>query len=271
MNRTELLDFFWRSHSSVTPDALRIHDLLGERGEAVVNDHVAFRTFDIEPIGVESLAETFLRLGWSPSGEYTFPEKKLRARSYAHPEEGVPHVFISELITAEFSDELRRIAGSLIEQVAAERRGSESLLGELPSWAPVSYEDYRRLQEESQYAAWLAAFGIRVNHFTVLVNALTTFDSLQALNAWLIAEGFQLNDSGGLIKGTPEQLLEQSSTRSNTIEWEFAGGERHVIPSCYYEFARRYVDPSTGELYRGFIAKSADRIFESTDDVRAAR
>jgi hypothetical protein len=271
MNRTDLFDFFWKSHSSVTPDALRIHELLSARGERVVNDHVAFRTFDVDPIGVESLAETFLRLGWSPSGEYTFPEKKLRARSYAHPEKDVPHVFISELVTSEFSDELRSIVASLVEQVARERRGSDSLLTELPSWAPVSYDDYRRLQEESQYAAWLAAFGIRVNHFTVLVNALETFDSIQSLNTWLMAEGFSLNDSGGLVKGTPEQLLEQSSTRSNVVEWEFDGGERHEIPSCYYEFARRYVDPTTGELYRGFIARSADRIFESTDDVRPAR
>ena len=36
------------------------------------------------------------------------------------------------------------------------------------------------------------------------------------------------------------------------------------IPSCYYEFARRYPDHD-GNLYSGFIAKSADKIFESTD------
>lgn len=271
IGREELFDFFWQSHSSVTPDARRIHGLLRERGEAVVNDHVAFRTFDIDPIGVESLGETFVRLGWQPSGEYTFPEKKLRALSYAHPGKDVPHVFISELITAEFSDDLRSIVSRLVEQVPVDRRGGEMLLSSLPTWSPVLYDEYRRLQEESQYAAWLAAYGIRVNHFTVLVNALTTFDSIQSLNSWLQEQGFTLNDSGGLVKGTPEQLLEQSSTRSNMIECEFAGGERHVIPSCYYEFARRYVDPSTGELYRGFIARSADRIFESTDDVRSAR
>lgn len=271
MTRTELFDFFWQSHSSVTPDARRIHALLRERGEAVVNDHVAFRTFDVDAIGIESLGATFTALGWSPSGEYSFPEKKLRAISYAHPEKDVPHVFISELITGEFSDDLRRIVAGLVGQIDPARKGDASLLSELPSWAPVAYADYRRLQEESQYAAWLAAYGIRVNHFTVLVNALTTFGSIQELNAWLRERGFTLNDSGGLVKGTPEQLLEQSSTRSNVVEWEFAGGERHEIPSCYYEFARRYDDPATGELYRGFIARSADRIFESTDDVRAAR
>jgi hypothetical protein len=39
---------------------------------------------------------------------------------------------------------------------------------------------------------------------------------------------------------------------------------RHAIPSAYYEFARRYPDKD-GKLYSGFIAKSADKIFESTD------
>jgi hypothetical protein len=36
------------------------------------------------------------------------------------------------------------------------------------------------------------------------------------------------------------------------------------VPGCYYEFARRYAMPS-GQLYQGFIAKSADKIFESTN------
>ena len=37
-----------------------------------------------------------------------------------------------------------------------------------------------------------------------------------------------------------------------------------AIPSCFYEFARRYAKPD-GELYSGFVAASADKIFESTD------
>jgi hypothetical protein len=36
------------------------------------------------------------------------------------------------------------------------------------------------------------------------------------------------------------------------------------IPGCYYEFARRYTDKE-GNLFSGFIAKSADKIFESTN------
>jgi hypothetical protein len=36
------------------------------------------------------------------------------------------------------------------------------------------------------------------------------------------------------------------------------------IPSCFYEFAQRYRLPD-GNLYQGFVAANADKIFESTN------
>jgi hypothetical protein len=50
---------------------------------------------------------------------------------------------------------------------------------------------------------------------------------------------------------------------SDMVKVEFTEGI-YEIPSCYYEFAQRYPD-TNGELYSGFIAKSADKIFESTN------
>jgi hypothetical protein len=47
------------------------------------------------------------------------------------------------------------------------------------------------------------------------------------------------------------------------VRFLFTEGE-FDIPGCYYEFARRYPD-ADGKLYSGFIAKSADKIFESTN------
>jgi hypothetical protein len=48
------------------------------------------------------------------------------------------------------------------------------------------------------------------------------------------------------------------------MEVEFADGQMHAVPTCYYEFAKRYPDAS-GKLFQGFVATSADKIFESTD------
>ncbi|MEO5929886.1 MAG: DUF1338 domain-containing protein, partial [Candidatus Kapaibacterium sp.] len=178
-----VFDFFWADYSVITPDAPKIHALLNERGETIVNDHIAFRTFDIDPIGVEALGSAFTAFGYSVSGEYHFEKKKLRALSYAHPDPMLPHIFISELLTGEFSAELQEIVRGLAAQIPAGRTGAE-IFTALPTWKPVPFETYKRLLEESEYAGWLSAFGIRVNHFTVLINALKTFGSLQEFNSW---------------------------------------------------------------------------------------
>jgi hypothetical protein len=130
-------------------------------------------------------------------------------------------------------------------------------------WEKPSYDVYKRLKEESEYAAWVYVFGFCANHFTVSVNHLEKYDSLEKVNELLKSNGFIINDSGGEIKGTPQQLLEQSSIKSGIISVEFVEGV-YNIPGCYYEFARRYPDKQ-GKLYSGFIAKSADKIFESTN------
>lgn len=263
----ELFDFFWRDYRSTTPDAGRIHALLEGRGERVVNDHVALRTFDIAPLSLARLAEPFVELGYRASGTYAFEDKQLDARSFSHPSGSYPRVFISELRTRRFSPAFQRAVSDLARQVPRGRTGL-ALLTELPSWPPVTFELYESLLAESEYAAWLSAFGLRVNHFTVSFNALTTFPALASLNDYLEGNGFPLNASGGKVKGTPAALLEQSSTLASRVPWEFAGGERHVVPTCYYEFARRYPDPRTGALYDGFVAASADKLFESTDAKR---
>jgi len=59
------------------------------------------------------------------------------------------------------------------------------------------------------------------------------------------------------------KLLEQSSTMADKVKVQFINTDAEV-PSCYYEFAKRYPD-SSGNLYQGFVSKSADKIFESTN------
>jgi hypothetical protein len=102
-----------------------------------------------------------------------------------------------------------------------------------------------------------------VNHFTIDVGALASFPDLHALVAFLQEHAFVMNTSGGLIKGSKAERLEQASTRADAVEVEFSD-KTAKIPSCYYEFARRYTLPS-GETFQGFVPTSADKIFESTN------
>ncbi|WP_116474130.1 DUF1338 domain-containing protein [Zobellella maritima] len=259
---TELFDALWRDYLDLTPSALKIHKLLG-KGEAILNDHVAFRTFNHPKVNLDKLAAHFLALGYEQKGEYHFKAKKLYARHYEHQtDRQAPKVFISELLLEQCSHGLQAIVAGMLDQVDERLSGQTGFLYSGAPWK-VSHQDYKTLLEESEYAAWLAAYGYRANHFTVSVNELSGFDTLQEVNSTLKDAGYRLNTSGGEIKGSPEVLLEQSSTMADTAIVEFSDGKAE-LPSCFYEFALRYAKPD-GSLYTGFVAASADKIFESTN------
>ena len=256
----------WSRYIRLCPEAERIHGLLIEHGEtepSIVNDHVAFRTFQIPGLTRHELGRVFEQWGYQLSGEtLEFPEKKLLANYWIHPDPNQPKVFISELLLDSFSPELQAWIRSLGAEALKRFPKPTAEMFLEPTWAPIERADYERFYPLSEYAGWTGAFGIQLNHFTIFVNQLKTFASLQDLNVYLKGHGIRLNPAGGEVKGTPSELLEQSSTEARRVPCEFAGGERVEIMGCYYEFARRYRLPS-GQMFQGFIPKSADKIFES--------
>lgn len=258
-----LFDRLWSDFTTINPQARRMAQLLADRGDRVVTDHIALRTFRHDRIGIDATAHSFERLGYSARAEYEFPERKLYGRHYEHPAPDLPGVFVSELKVEECSRGLRDIVGALVRQVDPATLPEDALVVGGCPWHPVLHDSYERLRGESEYAAWVAAFGYRANHFTVSVNALESFDSLAELNTLLRDNGFALNERDGGIMGSPETLLEQSATLAEPCEVQFADG-RHDIPGCYLEFALRHRLPS-GELFSGFVTGAADRIFDSTD------
>lgn len=263
MTLEQFLEKAWNRYCILTPDADRIHRLLEQEGEKLQNDHVAFRTFDIPGLDRYSVGRMFEQWGYKKANdELDFPEKKLKAHYYLPPRDGLPKIFISELLLNQVSKELRSWINETASPHSKRSITPESLLE--PTWSAIRYEDYERFYMESEYAAWTLAYGIQVNHFTVFVNSMKKFKDLPVLNEFLKTNSFTLNSSGGEIKGTPAERLEQSSTMAKKIPWTFAGGRVERIAGCYYEFAKRYPDPETGKLFQGFVPKSADKIFEST-------
>lgn len=256
-----LLDKMWQDYIAINPLAKKISDTLEAQGEKIINDHIALRTYNHPRVSVDVLAKPFLESGYQYKGDYHFPEKKLYAKHFEHADSSLPKIFISELKLEEFSPELQKTVNELIAQIPAGQENQFDFVSIGRPWK-VSTEIYNKLLKESDYAAWVAAFGYRPNHFTVFVNVLKKFPELTTLNSFLKAQGFKLNESGGEIKGSKEVCLEQSSTLANNIEVTFEDAKL-TVPACYYEFAKRY--PMTnGELYQGFVAASADKIFEST-------
>lgn len=261
MNIETLLDKMWNDYIVLNKSAQKIVDLFKEHGNEVVNDHIALRTFNHPKVCVDVIARPFIEFGYFENGTYDFEEKKLKAKHYEHANKDLPKIFISELLLEEFSDELNKKVNALVEQVDDEKINSFDFTSSGRPWSLES-SVYHDLKKESDYAAWLSAIGFKPNHFTVFINKLKSFNEVSDLNTFLKDKGFELNASGGEVKGGPEVYLEQSSTLADTIEVQFLD-KKEEIPSCYFEFAKRY-PMENGELYQGFVAKSADKIFEST-------
>lgn len=257
-----LFESLWQDYiQRLCPSAAKVHQLLQE-DEPLINDHIALRTFNLEPLGIETLAKPFLDIGYKACGDYVFESKKLVAKHYEHPDPKQPKVFISELKVEECSPELQAIVAKLVAQVDAEKLSDSAFLHGGRLW-DLSFSDYQVLAKESEYASWLAAHGYGANHFTVSVNQLNQHDEVKQVNDHLRQAGFVINESGGEVKGSPEVLLEQSSTMADKVPVNFTEGSEN-IPGGFYEFAKRY-PMENGELYPGFVAASADKIFESTN------
>jgi hypothetical protein len=261
----ELFQSLWADYTTRNPEAKRVHDLFVKKGETVINDHIAFRTFNHPAISVDVLAQHFINVGYEFKGEYQFEQKHLYAKHFEHKTmKDAPRVFISQLKTEDFSEFLQEKVAEIVAKIPADLPSKPEVLTAGNVWEEKpSYEVYNKLREESEYAAWLYLYGFTVNHFTVSVTHLKKLNSMEKTNQFLKTNGFLMNDSGGEIKGTPAELLEQSSIKANMKRMQFQEGEFDV-PVTYYEFAKRYLD-ADGKLYSGFIAKSADKIFESTD------
>ena len=258
----QLFDALWRRYTEVAPQTLRIERLLTERGERVVNDHVAFRTFNDCAFDLSAFSSTLGTIGYSAFDEYRFPEKRLDALAFRHSDERLPKIFVSELRRAELSPWAQALLNRIIGEVQFESLRLEDLwAGRL--WSPLSLREYERLADESEYAAWLSVMGLTANHFTVSVNHLTQLSTLEAMNSLLLDQGFELNRVGGLIKGGEAVYLAQSSTLADRREETFSCGSVTSVPTCFYEFALRYPLPS-GERFEGFVTSNATRIFDST-------
>lgn len=256
------LTLMWQDYCQMTPQAQKISDLLTEKGETIVNDHIALRTFKHPQLGIKSLSKFFKKYGYTSKGEYFFKEKKLYAQHFEHPNPLQPKIFISELELEKTSSFVQSIVSEIVEEILPSSLVDENFSFSGRHWE-ADYETYLKLADESEYASWVYAYGFRPNHFTVSINELKEFKQIEKLNEFLKSNGFKLNSSGGEIKGTPEELLEQSSTMAEHLPVDFKQGT-YNIPACYYEFAKRYPMPD-GKMYQGFIAKSADKIFESTN------
>jgi hypothetical protein len=260
-----LFSALWKSYVAVAPEVESIRKLFAPQNTNIVNDHIALRTLQHPLLGIEQLAAPFVALGYKIEGHYSFKKKKLRAVHLAHSNlDAKPKIFISELELKRCSKSLQALIDKkLLGLLSEDLKDIEILSASGAHWGMPSYDVYKSLAEESEYAAWFYIFGFIPNHFTVKVNDLMGFDTIESVNDFLEQNGCLLNSVGGGVKGKPSDLLQQSSTMASSVNVQFQEGN-YAVPSCFYEFALRY-NSKNGEQFSGFLEGNADKIFESTN------
>lgn len=305
--REQVFRSLWQYYYDSVPIAARIESALKARSDAWIEDHVAFRTLPGEHTGAHVLQGLFEALGYVREDDYHFEEKKLNAFWLSPPDKAGSHdkaspkIFVSELILDNFSDAFKdtltsytsTVKSSVLAEVQAlkkqidlgqkgvndaEKTYTYNKIAELvgahltanPAWFRPSYEDYQTLAKESEYAAWTLLFANKINHFTVSVHLMDSFETITELGTFLESElGIAMNRSGGLVKGNPDLKLEQIATMAVKVPYLFQDCLQEVAYG-FVEFAKRYPlegkkpDGNWQSYYQGFVTANADKIFEST-------
>ncbi len=261
------------------PDAKRVFELMSQRGDIIKNDHIAFRSVDIR-----SLLTVFLHYDYEVQFDTSdrlpmnFPGKKLTAVWLKHPNPSMPRIFVSEFRFDEGTESLRAVLSKYLDQLEdpidhLDLDDVDAVVEYLHTgnWPLPSYSDYQAMQSESEYVAWVFYNKYYLNHFTLTVNELSSFEykkeildymksakesdqSLQdtmtglktlyeshmrSFNKYLESNGFVLNKpKDNDLNISADRLLLQSSTKSNMIQGEFPDGN-YEIPGSYVEFAYR--------------------------------
>ncbi|WVZ59206.1 hypothetical protein U9M48_009392 [Paspalum notatum var. saurae] len=310
-------DLFFRSvisnmekvYLSRNPTAKTILDLVRSYdGDHICYDHLAFRTFGVNGYGINSLAEFFTDFGYIPREELRFPAKKLRALWFSPPTNDgysgtgtygpLPRIFISELLVDELTAQSQEIIHKYIKTSGKGNKHAAlaSTSGEL-TWEKPIYSDFHILSSlltftlssllfldtrESEYAAWTLVNGYALNHATISTHHLRSdIRSIDKFNKFVEDNGFKLNTEGGILKVSPDGLLQQSSTVADSSLFTFADGITESIPRSYIEFAERLLLPQFKDLQDeevkehhrrdGFEVGNADKIFESTSKDQLTR
>jgi len=259
-----IFDRFWDDYTQQNPLALNIFKFFSKEGEQVVHDHIALRTFNIGDIGLPKVVKFFEGFGYTKKGDYLFEKKHLIGNHLEHPDNNLPKIFISELIVEHFSDSFQEIIKNICTQIPQPLIDNGTFIYSQRLWEQPSFNIYNALRKESEYAAWVYVHGYRANHFAIYVNALQKYNDIRKVNDFVKSKGYLMNIVKGLeTYGSATELLEQSSTKAEITHIDFIEGT-FAVPSCFYEFTQRYADKE-GLEYNGFIAASADKIFQSTD------
>jgi hypothetical protein len=292
----ELLDRLWEQYIKRVSYANKYVELVTEKGGNVVNDHIALRTFNThtgeQPEGIRAIKHILNCLEYKLVAKYNFSNKRLNAVHFEHPDENLPKIFVSQLEVKLLPDWAQNIINKTVKNtpyilsdnsIELLQRVKEK--GELPTeaakllvadlvqyfrrpWEIPQKEDVLKINDVSQYAAWVLLHGNSVNHFTAFINQqnVPEWPDLETTCKALEAAGVPMKE---YIEGEKGSKLQQSATKAVKegveVKSEY-GIEKITWTYAYYELAQRGLVEGNGtkKLFSGFLGEQAAHLFDMT-------
>lgn len=292
-----LFDALWSQYVRRVSYAGTYADMVLKNGNRVVTDHIAFRTLNThtgeQPDGIKGFSHILKCLDYTPAGKYKFNRKKLSATHFEHPDNEFPKIFVSQLEVAELPDWAQVLisdhvsetpylisdqAIELLMRLNREERlteeAAEILVFELAGyfrrpWKTPLEDAILKLNEISQYAAWVLLHGNSVNHFAALINFqdVKEWPDMESTCRTLADAGVPMKEH---IEGKKGSILRQSSTHAvpELVEVVDENGEvgSMMWSYAYFELTERGFTEENGkkELFSGFLGKQATHLFDMT-------
>jgi len=291
-----LIDRLWKQYTERVPYAKQYVDMVGQKGGKAVIDHIAFRTFNAhtgeQPEGIRAIRHILNFLEYKPVSKYNFPKKKLKATHFEHPDESFPKIFVSQLEVNELpewtqkmintavnstlyllSDKSLELLRILEENGALPVEAADYLVDDLVNyfrrpWNIPLKDDILKINDVSQYGAWVLLHGNSVNHFAVLINYqdVKEWPDLETTISVLAKAGVPVKDT---IEGEKESKLRQTATLAVKEEVKVKGEdgiEKIIWTYAYFELTQRNYTEEGGsqKLFSGFLGEQANHLFDMT-------
>ncbi|MEA5570636.1 DUF1338 domain-containing protein [Calothrix sp. UHCC 0171] len=290
-------NYLWQEYINRVSYARTYQEMIITAGGTIANDHIAFRSLRLDintnqgqiNLGIKLFEPILNFMGYEQAGEYFFPDTHLYARHYKHPEQkkyDLPKLFISELIIAELPEEIAALISKTVND------GKFDYLTQLSTysqqlndfelniepktiftrpWQTPYLSVIEKVNQVSQYGAWVLLHGYAVNHFTGYINRQNTskYPDIEITSRELANLGIPMKAE---IEGSVHVGLRQTATHAVSEQVtviDDKSGEEIQIPwtYAYYELAQRYmveIEPGKRELFDAFLGQNARQLFEMT-------
>ncbi len=292
-----LLDALWQTFLRRVPYTRIYLQLVREMGIAYIPDHLAFRTLNSttgeQPGGVAAIGHLLQNLRYARAGSYTFGRQKLTALHFEHSDPRFPKIFVSQLEVEELPLWARQLIHEVVDDapyllsdqaietmnyLAADgsitEEASVLLAEELAGyfrrpWRMPSGETMLKINDVSQYAAWVLLHGNAVSHCSALFSRemAAWWPDLETAVEALIRAGIPMNREIAGEKGSP--IRQAASFPAREIHrFPAADGDYQEMEWTYGYFQlteRGWTGEGTDRKpFQGFLQERASRWFKNT-------